>query len=47
LGKAKRRTGSDARQKKRPAHTCRSEKAVPVNEGSLGRKKEGGRNKDC
>jgi hypothetical protein len=46
LGKAKRHTGSDAQQEKRPAHACGSKKALPVNESSLGSKKEGRRNKD-
>src|SRR5207244_8414855 len=40
LGKKKGRDNSDSYQEKRPAHAGRAKKALPVNEGSLGGKKE-------
>jgi hypothetical protein len=47
LGKIKgRRDYSDSCQEKRPAHACRTKKALPANEGALGRKEKSGGQKE-
>jgi hypothetical protein len=46
LGKKKGRDNSGSYQEKRPAHTGRAKKALSVNEGSLGGKKESRRREE-
>jgi hypothetical protein len=49
LGKTKGTGSSDSCKEKRPAYTCRSKKALPVNEGSLGgtEKSNGQKSSSC